>query len=554
MSAVATGGKPGHQFAVQLTFPTIYENVYSSLGLPQKFYPQRTFAQPVVPMGDDFQAQWHNLQRIEANNRCMNGVRDNARSQIRANVSHAGYWGMPKPVLGQRKFANPAFGSGGIGGDIYSARHEDALRGGVLRTAEGQAFGRSRLQDRIAQLNAIEQAKAMFSTGTLMESSAMPIAVSEGMPDSAGPTSMIEFNVLRQAVMDTLSTGQLERLDITSVSRLLQLLFRIAPTANREELEDVIAGFDTLTDLLGGYEEQLNEGYLSAIQGHRRSKASFFYGVKQLIDKADEYTREMYARSLLSPKERLDLSKSLIKSLGFTKVLTRVKQTFNVRGEVKGQYLEASEEGVPFIPTLPTQIGFRRDAGAIDRFTQEAVPLNAIQAYGEPARFDVAPRNKWAKRGTAFFGEDSDSKDDGFDLRNPAQPTAQTTAGFAEGREQTSARNRSAMAEARDTATASMPVRPPSLAPPSSSPVRPPSLAPPRSSSGNPLAEEASRLVAERGDVSLSARAVAMGRENPTMKVKEIAEAIGAHVSTVRNALRKEGLMEGRGRMMKKKK
>ena len=471
MSAVATGGKPGHQVAVQLTFPEVFENVYASFRLPRRDLPQAPAYEPVVPMGDDFQARWHNLQREEANRRVMNGVMDTRRAQIRANVSHAGYWKMPKAVLGQRKYANASFGAAGFGGFLYSARDEpEELRGGVLRTAEGQQFGRSRLTDRIAQLNAIEAEKAKMDMMTVAQTSSVPMEVSQGLPDTAGTTAMIEFSTLRQSIMDVLSTGQLERLDVTSVSRFLQLLFRIAPTANREELEDMIAGFDSINELLGGYEEQLNEGYLESIQGMKKDKTSFFYGIKQLLERADSYARTMYARSLLSPSERLALSRNLVKSLGFTSMLTRVKKVSYAPGSsrvgTKGMYIEADKEGVPFIPAVAGPIGFRKDVGATGRFTEETQPWNSVQAYGREARFDPSPRQIWAHRGTAYFGEretaDDDSKEDDVPasaLRNPAQPSTRTDEDLPEGREQRKARRSPRKQPVRRIALETPPVR-----------------------------------------------------------------------------------------------
>jgi hypothetical protein len=182
--------KPGGDVGVQLTFPTVFEDTFAALEPGNIAYANAARPAPkFLPAGDDLQALYHEQKRIDAHRRALNAVRDTAASHYRANHGHAGYYGLPPVILSQRRFANPSNGSGGIGGDLYPARRDasDApfhcvrggMVGGVLRSAQGQRYGVSKLRDRIRQLNNIDQAETAFKTLSVAEQSAAPVLMEE---------------------------------------------------------------------------------------------------------------------------------------------------------------------------------------------------------------------------------------------------------------------------------------------------------------------------------------------------------------------------------------
>jgi len=262
--------KPGADGGVQLTFPAVYQEVYASEGVPLSYWPGLPYAEPSIMIGDDFQSQVHQQRKADADAMAMARVQSRHNMNVRSQTGHAGYH-LPKPLLGQRRFANPAMGAY----SAYSARQDyrdapfnfegsgyegSGLVGGVLRTAEGQAFGKARLLDRIRQLNNIAQAKTAFQlagapgavAGLPTQPGATPAEVSAqqptpGVPQTAdiGEIAKTELNQLLASVNDQLTTNadgtfRGVKTTYTDSTRALALIVRMATTGGAEDIQNIL--------------------------------------------------------------------------------------------------------------------------------------------------------------------------------------------------------------------------------------------------------------------------------------------------------------------------
>ena len=334
MSAYGTK-KPGSDLTIQMGFPTNFEDAYAKHGQPLQFAPSVQFVATPFPAGDDEQAQYHQQKMMDAHRSVMNAVADTKRATQRALVSHAGYWAMPKAVLGQRMFANPSMGSGQV--DIYKPIHRATpeLTGGVLRSRQGQEYGQRLLQARIAQLNAIDEAAAGLQEG-------MPITDLSATQDlAAQPASgeMIKLVSYIDNINNVLDAGfrAISRFDAKDLSDFLLLLFRVAPQANREELENILEGLlqagesaeEMLQDMEDADEAGVattasvygDDGTMTTASREADRSAAFSYALSfsTTVMLALRYVKQMYGAVDKSSRDRFALSRNLVKSLGFTK-------------------------------------------------------------------------------------------------------------------------------------------------------------------------------------------------------------------------------------------
>jgi hypothetical protein len=307
MSAVATK-KVGGDYATQLTFPAVFEEQYKKNGLASQFYPEQRTAPVVLSRGSGIQEDYHEQKRLDANRRCLNGVKDTAASTARFLRSHANYI-MPKPVLSQRIFANP---SNGNQADIYSNRPVFRLSGGVLRTKEGQEYGMRKLKERIPQLDAIDAAKEAFLMG--MPSAAMG-AEDVGVFDITakvelyGLLTLVESDVEQStATPDTVNRSQ----------SALKMMFSFIPIADVSEVEEVMAKVEVIQRALGGIEENYEDGQGDSDEGRAMLKNVIY--LKALFDRMRQYLVRMNGVIGRPRKEKEKASSIFIKSLGFSEL------------------------------------------------------------------------------------------------------------------------------------------------------------------------------------------------------------------------------------------
>lgn len=397
MSAYGTK-KPGSDVIQQLTFPALYSDLYAMEHEPLAYYPDPAKRPEALPVGHDLQAFYHEQKRQEANRRALNGVKDTAMAKWRYLHSHAGYYDIPKPVLSQRRFANPSLGNQS---DIYSARPESAytghsmdsmyrprLSGGVLYTAEAQRWGRNKLRDRVGQLNAIDVAQMGFTTGEALRSMPLPIPVDESvLPDSVSTKAKIELIATLDGIANAIETSTLGSISYTDVVKFLRLLFRYAATADVEELKEILEYVDYIERALLGIASQMDESGDATELGKKWN--AFTQSTYDTFVKVREYLVRMIGISNKSPAERKAASATFIKSLGFTTRFGKAPV------EVENMLASAARRQDAFDTGLPAQAFNPADDNV----------FTSPRSTARRARFDPSVRDRMGANNGAYFGE-----------------------------------------------------------------------------------------------------------------------------------------------------
>jgi len=416
MSGIATKKRNG-DFAVQLTFPTVFQEVAYNERLPYGYYPEIYGGSPVLEEARDLQGYYHEQKRLDAHRRVMNAVRDTEMATQRALQSHAGYYGMPKPVRTQRIYANPSFGNQS---DIYSHRpinwnvESSSLRGGVLYTQEAQRWGRNKLKDRIAQLQGIESAKQGFLMGS--ELSQMPVGVS--VPTGAetfADKALIDLTTYLDVIGTAIQTNNFSSMSFQDLVRFSKLLFRYAVEANVEELKTILETVVDLLTTLNAYKESASDSGETSEGQTVLMNADLFY---RFLLKVRGYLEKMIgdvARGL-SVKEKKASSKAYLKTF-FTGIgryntkelrdlLVRDSKNIATNNALPEDALDVSDDAV-FNIRLP-----QRERGV-------------------RARFDPSVRDRMGANNGAYIGE---AMPDTQQLTNPMrnQQEAQMSVSVAE--------------------------------------------------------------------------------------------------------------------------
>jgi len=408
MSAFGTK-KKGANLAVQLTFPTTFEYAYAASGMPLRYVPSQVgVVHPVE--ANDFQAQYHRQKKADADHMARAKVGSTVNASNRALVSHQGYYGMPMPVLSQRKYANPSMGAL----EVASARQDGSVQapfefesmsggamvGGVLRSAEGQAFGKTRLMERINQLNAISAAKQAFVDGGPAPA---PQSLADNLPpQSSSDVDMFELKALFQGVMDAVSggfEGKSAPLTFADAARGIGLILRIVP---REQDSDFIQQIGSLVDatlnLLSGYvdPDQFNsEAATTTAEGDAIVNSLF-----NLYQRLQIYLQEMDSKvTTLQPKDFMTFSKSLVKRLQLVRFITLNQASLARSDEVDPRVrdgavnLDSGEDFTEKAPTREDSVARANPSLPFDRDERQTFGYNSGAYFGTNGRE------------SAYFGE-----------------------------------------------------------------------------------------------------------------------------------------------------
>jgi hypothetical protein len=436
--------KPGSDFIQQLTFPTLYADYYAMEHEPLAYFPDPIMRPEALPVGHDLQAAYHEQKRIDANRRAMAGVKDTATAKYRYLHSHAGYYDMPKPVLSQRKYANPSFGNQS---DIYSARPAEAyvpianMYGGVLYTAEAQRWGRQKMRERADQLNAIDVAQQGFLTGETLGQMPMRVGVEvpEGaLPESVSTKAKIELVATIEGIASAVQSGlTLSSFLFSDVVKFLRLLFRWASTADVEELKEIMEYVDYIEIDLLGQQNQLAEGEDATEEG--RMLGQYGQEILEIMRKVRDYLRRMIGVANKSPAERKAASANFIRAIGFTKTNLSAPTAEQIRRKLKDtQRAEAQAAALDdddaydysddpvFAPTETRYAIGAETPKLMARLNRSMGRLTGrkIRTRPRPARFDPSVRERMGAANGAYEGEALPEGVDGR-VRNPMRNMAE---------------------------------------------------------------------------------------------------------------------------------
>lgn len=386
MAGVATK-KPGADTGVALTFPAVYSDVYAADGRGERFATEPPLPRTdEMPGGLDLQDDYHQQKYLDARAMAFAALAARKSADKRMMLSHANYFGMPAPVLGQRRFANPSLGN--QSGAIDSARRTVAddgvpfhcamdavagsgLSGGVLRSAAGQRYGRSLLQRRVKQLDAIDAADATFSETT-------PVApLSDAYPIRAQLELSTAMDRLATALEGDAATAT--RFIVEDFGKVVRDIARFSVSSDREGLEDAIVTVETSLAQARAREGRVGGDVVSI---RLQALATYLRGMLQNIN--------------LSTKDKKSLSANLLRSTGLTRITTIGREVFAARERRAARVAArrgrvAAEFAVPARP--------REDAEA------EEVDEGFGAGAGARRRFDRDQRQVFGERAGAFFGE-----------------------------------------------------------------------------------------------------------------------------------------------------
>jgi hypothetical protein len=333
---------------LQLGFPSAYESRYAAKKLPLRNYPTVVASRPDIMVGNDAQAVWHQLKKRDADYMSNAKVESTILMNKRSNSSAHGYYGMPKAVLGQRIFANPSNGAltSGIARETYDSApfhlsnaipagpgdNTESFRGGVLRSAEGQAYGKQKLMDRIPQLNKIEEERQKFLAEAFFSQEAtMPgVRFADSLVNmTVGVPKISDIMVNLQRITDLLMGADIMT-HTESGFRSADAIFKetrkvmgavigLGPTSNASQLAEVLGFLQRITGLLDAtLMPGQTEGPFGDQNANTQAKETFL-SLQVIYKDLEEYVRGCVDGADRQPRDRLALSKNLIGSLGISK-------------------------------------------------------------------------------------------------------------------------------------------------------------------------------------------------------------------------------------------
>lgn len=419
MSAQAIGSENGiRRGNAQITFPEVYASVVASHGPQYGFMPSVGGRALSVPEGNDFQSQWHTQKGDDARAMALAKVRSTQNARLRSFTSAHNVPDMPDAVLGQRKFANPSMGAysvqsarqdGSVSAPYQLVETNSMMTGGVMRSVSGREYAKNVLQSRIQQLNAISAAKQEFlgdMPSTQAPTNDMRSAQTD-LPGTAGEATLIELNLLLQSIDDALEGGadgldglHLNRLNYQDALRALTIIFRVAPRADAADLARLLGRSEAiLRELIAVVDPDANEYEAD------KTTAATAISMADLFDRITKYLREMVAKVNLAPKERIDLSKALVRSLDFANLrrgapmevqLAQDEEDLNSNARFSGE--ASTREDTEHGSTTTSSSG--ADGGAPrGRDPRLGLDTDERQFYGYQSRVRGAP---------AFVGEDGE--------------------------------------------------------------------------------------------------------------------------------------------------
>jgi len=438
---------------LNLGFPSAYQSVYAAKRLPLRFLPT-TVPNASLWEGNDLQSKIHESRKNDADYMARAKVASTQHSRVRYVGTPHGMGDQPKPRLAQRVFANPSNGalmpysgrqSHGdapfhfAGGSDYESNH---YTGGVLRSSQGQAFGKKVLLDRISQLNDIQMASQSFVTGSMGDnglSLGTDSMVSSNFPQAGG----LELNLLLQSIIDATMGGDtggehLTRIDMSNCFKAITLIFRTVPRLENGEVTDILAKVDIiLTNLQGLLDPDENITLSAQTREIALSLDVLFTKLKTYLEKMmatngevrqttqwNPLTNQNETSDVLVPTdrgttlslpERSKLSSNLITSLGFSKLLRWNPAQYNeLLSSADKERLMTNQQRQSYRSGDFGVDGDGSEPDDDDRFDRPGRPREDTQHDAETGRsrnerdFDPDQRNSFGYNSGFYYNPDGD--------------------------------------------------------------------------------------------------------------------------------------------------
>lgn len=347
MSTAVLSSNPGldHKF-IQLGFPATFAEVIRARGSEPAWFgtPLRGSKFSYTDGDEDedpVMTAYARQKKEDADYMALAGVQatDNSRKHY---VSFPSNYDVPKPVLSQRRFANPSLGSGSA--DIYApiTRRVDwdsyPLSGGVLRTREGQEWAARKLKDRVKELDAIDEGTARFTQYEAPEFANIEKAalISQGVEEAEGPKLYLELSALLTQITTAIQSGKYTALVLGDLFKFLKILFRVGATANRDELNDILAVVSESLESIRGIATdprpnpagQTDKGFV------------YLRTLEAILTQTREYLNRMLVSVDKSPKDRKAASRAAVRNLQFTRAVGKQRSREDIsEGDVTDQIL-----------------------------------------------------------------------------------------------------------------------------------------------------------------------------------------------------------------------
>jgi len=386
------------------------------------YFPSYDGAPFDLMVGSDFQSSYHEEKRRDAHQSVLNGLQARRTMNEKLLTGPHNYH-IPKPVLGQRRYANPMCGAESFVSTrrdngpeapfkTIEVGREGGMRGGVVTSLEGQQFYKGQLAARIAQLNRINAVAQGF---------AVEMGQQYKTEDNTknGPVDKVEFFLYLRALMDTVVQGDISRFTFENLKEMIQMMFAFGPTMSIEDIDDMRKSLDTMIMMI---RDGLMEGHFADQKAEAYSETLLIF-----TSKMRNYIDKMEANINLQEKDKRTLSNSLKKSLGFDRMLTSADFTQVIREErASDGRVDTSAED------YDGSWGDDGDDGGGDgRFDQPRTTREDDEAGGAPrqpfaGRSDDPNRKLFGEKtglvvfgGPSYFGESESQLQDSYEDQFP---------------------------------------------------------------------------------------------------------------------------------------
>lgn len=410
--------KAGSDEGIFLTYPQGWQDAWTSQGCPTGYFPSEEGGGFDLMVGrDDEQSRYHEAKRMEADMSVMNGIQAKRTADQKLLTGPHNYH-LPKPVLSQRRYANPSLGAVGFDSSrqdntydapfkmIENSMAGGGMRGGV-RTNEGNAYYRGQLQNRIGQLDRMNAVAQGF---------AVPMGQNvETAGEMDGTFSKVQFYIVFQSLIQDILAGNFGDFKTDkNLAETIDYLLKYVPTiTDPSELVDIIQALGQVLDPIR--QVITDDDYLEELKARNIDPRKLSL-IEDLFDKLHTYCSAMGTPDVFSLPEiqKSFVSKSFIKELGLRSIQTNLFKGQNVfrregianddgtiRTGTTDDYYRRYEGG-----EFDDNDGFNRPAATREDSETGFAPRAPLAGNNaDPTREQFGRRGPRPNAGASYFGE-----------------------------------------------------------------------------------------------------------------------------------------------------